>query len=256
MTHVLTELTNHVLYITLNRIEKHNAFDDTLIDTLQRTLDSALDDPKVRILALKANGRHFSAGADLAWMHRMASYTEAENLADAKRLARLLATLSDSPKPTLAIVQGAAYGGGAGLVAACDIALAGESALFCFSEVTLGLIPAVISPYVIRAVGERAASWLFMSGERLLAQRALTLNLIQHCVKDEDLLTYAIDYANQLVALPHQALYDCKSLVRSVAHCPIDETLQTTTASLIAKKRVSSEGQAGLKAFLHQHHRN
>ena len=255
MLDLLIELKDHVFFITLNRIEKHNAFDDSLITQLQKALDSALENKNVRVIVLKANGKHFSAGADLAWMQRMANYTEAENLADAKQLGRLLSTLSESPKPTLAIVQGAAYGGGAGLVAACDIAIAAESALFCFSEVKLGLIPALISPYVIRAMGERTASWLFMSAETLSAERALALNLIQYCIKDKDLLNYTVDYANKLAALPQQALRDCKSLVKTIAHCPINETLRTKTASLIAKKRVSTEGQAGLKTFLNKHHR-
>ena len=255
MLDLLTELKDHVFFITLNRIKKHNAFDDTLIAQLQQALDTAIDDTNVHVIVLNANGKHFSAGADLAWMQRMANYTEAENVADAKQLAHLLATLSESPKPTLAMVQGAAYGGGAGLVAACDIAIAADSACFCFSEVKLGLIPALISPYVIRAVGERTASWLFMSAETITAERALALNLIQACINDKDLLNYTVAYANKLAALPQEALRDAKLLVRTVVHCPIDEALQTKTASLIAKKRVSTEGQAGLNAFLNQHHR-
>ena len=165
MSDILSEVQGHVLLITLNRMSKHNAFDDTLLADLQRTLDSARDNPSVHVIILKANGRHFSAGADIAWMQRMADFSEAENLADAKGLARLMDSLYHHPKPTIAMVQGAAIGGGAGLVAACDIAIAADTAYFCFSEVKLGLIPAVISPYVIKAIGERTAVGLFMSAE-------------------------------------------------------------------------------------------
>ena len=165
MSDVLSELQEHVLLITLNRIKKHNAFDDTLLNDLQLILDHAQDNQQVRVIILKSNGRHFSAGADLAWMQRMATFSEEENLADAKRLAHLMYSLYNSKKPTIAMVQGAAMGGGAGLVAACDVAIASHTAHFCFSEVKLGLIPAVISPYVIKAIGARAATSLFMSAE-------------------------------------------------------------------------------------------
>ena len=256
MLNLLTEIKNQVFFMTLNRMEKHNAFDDELILTLQQALNDAIQNSDVRVIVLRANGKNFSAGADLAWMQRMASFTEAENLADAQQLANLLFTLYTCPKPTLAMVQGAAFGGGAGLVAACDIAIAADSARFCFSEVKLGLIPAVISPYVIRAIGERAATWLFMSAETIDAERAANLNLIQYHVKDEALLSYTMDYVTKLINLPAEALQDCKALVRTVTNNPIDTALQTKTAGLIAKKRCSAEGQAGLQAFLNKFHRN
>lgn len=256
MSDLIIELKGHIFCMTLNRVEKHNAFDDKLILSMQKALDEAIQNPDVRVILLKSNGKHFSAGADLAWMQRMASFTEAENLADAKQLARLLYTFSESPKPTIAMIQGAAFGGGAGLAAACDIAIAAENARFCFSEVKLGLIPAVISPYVIRAIGERSARWLFMSAETIDASRALQLNLIQQCISEENLLKHTLAYAQQLTELPQKALQDCKSLVSLIAPCAIDDVLQHKTASLIAKKRASVEGQAGLQAFLNKHQRN
>ena len=250
MSDVLSDRIGHVLFITLNRVNKHNAFDDALLVDLQQILDQAQADTEVRVIVLKANGRHFSAGADLAWMQRMAEFSEAENLADAQILARLMYSLYHSQKPTIAMVQGAAMGGGAGLVAACDIAIASVKARFCFSEVTLGLIPAVISPYVIKAIGERAATGLFMSAETFDAQRALELHLVTHCVADDELLSFTTEYANQMATKPTGAVQAAKSLVRNVAQKPINDQLLHQTAALIDKQRVSPEGQQGLKAFL------
>ena len=252
MTTLLSELQGHVYFITLNRTEKNNAFDDCLLNDLQKVLDHALANDDVRIIVLKANGAHFSAGADLAWMQRMAHFSEAENIADASVLARLMHTLYQSPKPTIAMVQGAAFGGGAGLVAACDIAIAANTARFCFSEVKLGLIPAVISPYVIQAIGEKAATALFMSAEQFTAQRAYELQLIHHCVPENDLLTYTLDFAKNMAQLAPHAVRASKALVREVKGKPIDETLLLRTATLIAKQRVSVEGQRGLNAFLNK----
>ncbi len=252
MTTLLNETQNHVHLITFNRIDKHNAFDDKLLACLQESLEKAIADPSVRVIVLKANGKHFSAGADLAWMQRMAQFSEAENLADANVLAHLMYTLHHSPKPTLAMVQGAAFGGGCGLVAACDIAIAATTARFCFSEVKLGLIPAVISPYVINAIGARAATALFMSAEIFDAKRAYALQLVQHCVPETALLAYALNYAQQIAQWAPKAVRASKALVRQVAGQPINEALQHLTATLIAKQRVSAEGQLGLQAFLNK----
>lgn len=252
MSDVLSELQQHVLLITLNRVSKSNAFDDVLLADLQLILDNAQNDPQVRVIVLKANGRHFSAGADIAWMQRMVQFSEEENLDDANVLARLMFSLHQSKVPTIAMVQGCAIGGGVGLVAACDIAIAARSASFCFSEVKLGLIPAVISPYVIKAIGERAATGLFMSAETFNAKRAVELQLVQHCVPDEELLPFTLDFAQKLAQWPPRAVSAAKSLVRQVASLPINEELQHITASLIAKQRVSTEGQQGLQAFLNK----
>ncbi|WED42259.1 enoyl-CoA hydratase-related protein [Legionella cardiaca] len=249
---LLSELHNHIFIITLNRVDKHNAFDDNLLATLQTTLDEAINNPLVRVILLRSNGRHFSAGADLGWMQRMAQFSEEENLRDAMVLARVMSTLNQSPKPTIAIVQGAAFGGGAGLAAACDITIAATTARFCFSEVKLGLIPAVISPYVVKAIGERAAKWLFITAETFDAEHAKQLGLVHHCVAENELWGFSLTFAEQMTKLAPLAVRDCKLLVTDVANKPIDEELLRYTATLIAKKRVSAEGQQGLHAFLNK----
>ncbi|WP_028387972.1 enoyl-CoA hydratase-related protein [Legionella fairfieldensis] len=252
MTDLLNELQGRIYIITLNRVSKHNAFDDHLLAALQCCLDEAINDSQVRVILLKANGRHFSAGADLAWMQRMAQFDETENINDALVLARVMRTLHQSPKPTIAMVQGSAFGGGAGLAAACDIAIASRSARFCFSEVKLGLIPAVISPYVVKAIGERTAKHLFMTAEVFDADYAKQLHLVQHCVADEELWPFTLNYAEQIAKLAPQAVSACKSLVDQVSEQPVNEDLMRQTAVLIAKKRVSAEGQQGLQAFLNK----
>lgn len=252
MNELLSEIQNNVFIITLNRVLKHNAFDDKLLEILLKTLVEAIENPDIRIIMLRANGQHFSAGADAAWMQRMAQFTEEENLADALVLARVMQTIYQSPKPTLAVVQGAAMGGGAGLVAACDIAIASESARFCFSEVKLGLIPAIISPYVVNAIGAKASKWLFTSAETINAPQAHALQLVQHVIADDKLMAFATDYAARLVKLAPQAMQESKQLVNRLSPVVIDDKLIYETAHLIAKKRVSAEGQKGLNAFLNK----
>lgn len=252
MANLLSERQESIQYLTFNKVNKFNAFDPALLQELQIQLEQANQDPKVRLIVLKANGPHFSAGADLTWMQAMATYTEEDNLADAKILAKLMYTLNQSHKPTIAAVQGAAFGGGAGLVAACDIAIAADNAKFCFSEVKLGLIPAVISPYVIQTIGPKAATWLFMSAETISAQRAYELNLVQHCVPSADLDEFIQNYVETMTKWAPQAIYDSKALVRRIHGKPITDELTNTTAALIAKKRVSAEGQIGLNAFLNK----
>lgn len=252
MSDLLFEIQEHLCLLTLNRVSKHNAFDNAVLAEMQTKLDAAIADPQVRVIIVKANGKHFSAGADLGWMQDMARFSEEENLNDAMVLARLMFTLNQSPKPTLAMVHGAAFGGGAGLATACDIAIAATSARFCFSEVKLGLIPAVISPYVVKAIGERSAKALFMSAEIFDANKALALGLVQHCVAEEELLEFTLNYAQQISHNAPEAVKASKNLATHVANQPINEELLYYTASLIAKKRVSPEGQQGLNAFLNK----
>ncbi|KTC73047.1 enoyl CoA hydratase/isomerase (crotonase) [Legionella birminghamensis] len=252
MSDLQCELKGRVFEISLNRIDKNNAFDDDLLKKMQTSLDESIQDPAVSVILLRANGRHFSAGADLQWMQRMAAFSQEENLADAMVLARLMHTLYSCPKPTVAVVQGAAYGGGAGLVAACDIAIAGHSARFCFSEVKLGLVPAVISPYVVRAIGERLTKWLFMSAEVFNGEQAKQYNLVHHYIDDYLLDSFALDYASKLSHLAPKAVVDCKPLIDWVASRTIDQQLIQETAAIIAEKRVSEEGQRGLHAFLNK----
>ncbi|HET8726942.1 MAG TPA: enoyl-CoA hydratase-related protein, partial [Alphaproteobacteria bacterium] len=179
---ILTDVTDGVATVTLNRPEVHNAFNDRVIAELTGTFSRLGADPTVRAVVLRASGKSFSAGADLGWMQRMAGYGFDENLADARQLAELMRTLNDLPKPTVALVQGAAFGGGVGLVACCDVALAADTATFCLSEVKLGLIPAVISPYVVQAIGARAARRYFLTAERFSALQAKALGLVHEVV--------------------------------------------------------------------------
>lgn len=252
MNDLLTEIQGQVCLLTLNRLKTHNAFDNHLLSEMQAQLEKAIDNPQVNVIILKANGKNFCAGADLAWMQSMVNFSEEENIQDAMTLARLLSTLHHSPKPTIAMVQGCAYGGGAGLIAACDMAIAASSARFCFSEIKLGLIPAVISPFVVQAIGERQAKGLFLTAEVFDAPRALNLNLINHIVSDDTLLEYTLNYAKTISQYSSEAATKCKTLTQYVANKTIDDQLSVYTATLIAQQRVSAEGQKGLKAFLNK----
>lgn len=238
--------------LTLNRPKLHNAFDDTLIANLTAELHRLSTDPAVRVLVLAANGQSFSAGADMHWMQRMAQYSEAENLDDARKLAELMRVLHDFPKPTVAKVHGAAFGGGVGLVACCDIAIASDKAAFCLSEVKLGLIPAVISPYVVRAIGERQARRYFLSAERFDAREARRIGLVHETVPADELDERVARVVDGLRENGPHALAAAKDLITRVASGPLDAALMEDTARRIAALRVSDEGQEGLDAFLNK----
>ena len=236
--------------IMLDRPEQHNAFDDSLIaELIQRLADLAADET-VRIVVLRARGKSFSAGADLNWMRRMADYDEAQNLADAMQLAELMRSLNALPKPTIARVQGAAFGGGVGLIACCDIALASARALFSLSEVKLGLIPAVISPYVVKAIGERAARRYMLSAERFDAQQAARLGLVHEIVDHDELDIRLDDMITTLLESGPAAQAAAKDLILDIAGKAVDPSLIENTARRIAKVRASDEGREGLNAFL------
>lgn len=240
-----------VATLTLNRAEKHNAFDDELIHLLKTALDHLAQDEAVRVLVLKATGKSFSAGADLNWMQRMANYSQAENLKDAEKLAHLMHRLYAFPKPTIAVVQGAVFGGGVGLVACCDIAIASTAASFCLSEVKIGLIPAVISPYVISAMGERASRYYFLTAEVFSALQAQQYGLVHTLTKPEELELKTTQLLHTLLKNSPAALTACKDLIQTVAaELHINTQLIQETTQRIAAIRVSSEGQEGLRAFL------
>lgn len=241
---------NQILTISLSRPECHNAFDDHLLKAMTTTIEELNNHENVRCVVIKAEGKHFCAGADLNWMQRMAKFSEAENLADSLILANAMQSIYQCPVPTICLVQGAAMGGGAGLVAACDIAIASDNARFCFSEVKLGLIPAVISPYVVEAIGPRMAKQLFYTAEKIDAQQAQAIGLVQQVVTDNELVRSGEAICDQIKANAPQAVRDCKQLVNLVKHQPIHSTILQKTAQLIAAKRVSNEGQKGLQAFL------
>ncbi len=235
--------------LTMTRADVHNAFDDAMIADLTEALETVGRDPSARALVLAAEGKSFSAGADLNWMKRMAGYGEAENLADAKALARLMQTLDRLPKPTIARVQGAAFGGGVGLVACCDIAIGTPAARFMLSEVKLGLVPGVISPYVVKAIGQRAARRYFLTAERFAAEEALRLGLLHRLVEVEALDLAVEEVLNALLLAGPAALAAAKDLLFSVDR-PIDAGVIENTATRIAAIRATEEGQEGLAAFL------
>ena len=245
-----TEIKNGVATIRMNRPEVHNAFDDALIAAMTAELRRLDQLPEARVIVLAANGKSFSAGADLNWMRRMAKYSQAENLRDAMALAGLMRTLDGVKKPTVARVQGAAFGGGVGLVACCDIAIASTEAAFSLSEVRLGLIPSVISPYVIAAIGEREARRYFLTAERFDAVEARRIGLV-HDVVDSGALDEAVaGIAGQLLRGGPQALAAAKKLIADVSRRSMDDALSAETARRIAAIRVESEGQEGLTAFM------
>ncbi|MCP5419475.1 MAG: enoyl-CoA hydratase/isomerase family protein [Gammaproteobacteria bacterium] len=236
--------------LILNRPELHNAFDDTLISTLTQELVRLDADPDVRLVVLGANGRSFSAGADLNWMRRMADYSYEQNLADARQLAELMRALNAMCKPTVAKVQGAALGGGVGLVACCDIAVATRTASFALSEVRLGLIPAVISPYVVAAIGGRQARRYFLSAERFDAAEAFRIGLVHQVVESADLDATVNAHCQTLLNNSPAALAAAKDLIRAVDGQPVEHALIEDTATRIARIRASSEGREGVSAFL------
>jgi len=242
--------------LTLNRPEIHNAFDDRLIAELTGTLRRLEADPAVRVLTLAAAGASFSAGADLGWMRRTAGSSEAENITDARALAELMRTLDTFAKPTVTLVQGATYGGGVGLVACCDMAIAAPEAVFCLSEVRLGLIPAVISPYVVRAIGVRASRRYVLSAERFGAEEALRLGLVHEVVPAAELAERGKRFCDGLLKNGPFAMATAKKLLAAVARRPIDASLLDDTAGRIAWIRAGAEGKEGVGAFLEKRRPN
>jgi methylglutaconyl-CoA hydratase len=241
-----------VARLTLDRPQTHNAFDDELIRELTAELDRLARDTRLRALVLSGAGASFSAGANANWMKRMAAATEAENQADSERLAALMRTLNFFPKPTIARVNGAAIGGGVGLVACCDIAIATDTAKFALSEVKLGLVPAVISPYVIAAIGARQARRLFVSAELIDAFEAQRIGLVHRTV-EAGLLDEAVERELDLLAKgAPQAQRAAKQLALAMSGMSKAKAMVTDleNAALIARLRVGAEGQAGLSAFL------
>ena len=239
-----------VATLTLDRPDKHNAFDDAIIAELDARLAEVAANEHVRVLVLAATGKSFSAGADLAWMQRMADYGEAENLADAAALAEMLRKLNDLPQPTIARVQGPAYGGAVGLVSCCDMAVGSPLARFCLSEVKIGLIPATISPYVIAAMGARAARRYFTTAEVIDAETAFELGLLSEVVGVDDLDDAVDSMVEALLGNGPRATRSAKRLVLDYNWRELDEGLIEDSCRRIADIRVSAEGQAGLKAFL------
>ena len=251
MSRVITEIDSRgVARVTINNPDKHNAFDDQVISQLTQAFAAISVNPDVRVMVLGSAGKNFSAGADLVWMQRMVNYSYEENLRDANAVALMLQTLNRMPQPTIARVQGAAFGGGVGLISCCDISIATTSANFALSEVKVGLVPATISPYVIAAIGQRAVRRYFVTAERFDAHRAMEIGLVNEVV-DAEQLDQEIDcLIDALLANGPQAIIAAKRLVFDIAGKPIDQQLIDSTCETIAAIRVSEQGQEGLQAFL------
>jgi methylglutaconyl-CoA hydratase len=239
-----------VAQVTLNRPEVRNAFNDEVIAELTQAFTELGQNKEVRAIVLAAVGPAFCAGADLNWMRRMADYTHAENLADAAQLAEMLHVIYTCPKPTVARIQGDVYAGGMGLVAACDMAVSVDTANYCLSEVKLGLYPATISPYVIRAMGARAAHRYFLTAERFDAVQALRIGFVHAVVSAEQLDAKVNEMTQALVSASPNAVQSCKTLLHDVAGQDIDAALIAQTVEGIATIRASAEGKEGVQSFL------
>ena len=244
------ERTGSVATVWMNRPEVHNAFNAALIADLTAAWQQLDTDDTVRVVILAGRGKSFSAGADLSWMQAAGQASVAENRADAQRLAVMLRTLAELNKPTIARVHGAALGGGLGLVAACDMAIATTEAVFATTEVRLGLTPATISPYVIRAIGARQAYRYFQTAERISATRAWQIGLVHDVVELTQLDTTLAAWVAALVQGGPQAQVAAKALIRAVADRPMSDALMADTARRIADLRATPEGREGLAAFL------
>jgi len=244
------DIEKHLAFVVLDRPDVHNAFNDELIAQVTDAFTELGRRDDIRVIVLKANGKSFCAGADLNWMKRMVQYSHEENLADAQAVGRMFLAIAKCPKPVIARVHGAALGGGAGLVAACDIGIAIESVQFGFTEVKLGIIPAIISPFVIGKIGPGRAREFFITGERFLAPVALSMGLIQHVVSHELALDALVDTKiSQILTSAPCAIAAAKELVFGVTGQPLEKALEFA-AQAIARSRAGSEGQAGMKAFL------
>lgn len=246
---VLVELRDAVARITLNRPEVHNAFNALLIAELTRAFEEVKADPSIRVVVLTGKGKSFCAGADLNWLREIIHYSFEQNLEESLQLAECLHTIFALPKPTVAMVNGTAIGGGNGLLAACDIAVAAEQAVFGLSEVKIGLVPAAISPYVMRKIGESRAREYFLTGKRIPASKAREIGLVNDVVPIEKLEDKVQELVGLLLTSGPEALARCKELIVKVPHLSLEEAKEFT-ARMIANLRISAEGQEGMAAFL------
>jgi methylglutaconyl-CoA hydratase len=250
------ERVDKVVTVRLNRPDKHNAFDETLIADLTQAFRHLAGDVAARAVVLAANGPSFSAGADLDWMKRMSALGREENERDSLLLADLMAAIDRCPKPVVGLIEGPAFGGGVGLVACCDIAIATTKASFCLSEVRLGLIPAVISPYVAAAIGPRACRRYFLTAEKFDAATAERLGLVHRVVAPDALADARDEIIGHLLKGGPSALAAAKDLIQRVSYAKIDEALRRDTAWRIADARASAEGKEGIAAFLEKRKSN
>ena len=249
MDEVLVEQDGAVLWVRLNRAEFHNAFTPGMVGALTAVFHTLPTRDDVRVVVLTGNGRSFCAGADLSFMRAAADFTFAENVADGEAIFDLMLAVDSCPKPVVGRINGAAIGGGVGLVACCDVAVVVERAQFAFSETRLGIVPAVISPFVLAKIGAGNGRELFLTGERFSADRARQIGLAQHVVAEEALDDAVADRVAQLLQAAPGAQAAAKSLIRMAAHQP-PEAMRELTARLIAERRASDEGREGMSSFL------
>ncbi len=245
-----------VAEVTLNIPDKHNAFDEEVIQSLTHLFTKVSKREDIKVLVLSAQGESFSAGADIAWMQRMLHYSKEDNIKDANHLAQMLKTLNFLPQPTIAKIQGSAFGGAVGLISCCDIAISSDHAFFCFSEVKLGLIPATISPYIINAIGQKSCRRYFLTAEHFSAETAKNLGLINEVVPLEMLEETTNKIIKNIINNGPQSTRQAKLLALELANQNIDDDLCTITSEKIAAIRVSTEGQEGLNAFLEKRRPN
>jgi methylglutaconyl-CoA hydratase len=243
-------LPHNVAKLTLNRPDVHNAIDEMMVEQLLNHFKKLSNKPEIRVILLTAVGKTFCAGIDLKWVQKTATYSQEENIKDAQLLAQLLETINSCPKPTIALIQGAAYGGGIGLIAVCDIAIAVEDAYFCMPEVKRGIIPAVVGPYVVNAIGQRQARRYMLTAERINAHEAFHLGLIHEVVGEEELEAISKVFIMDILEGSPQALEAAKDLIRFVSSRPIDAQVQREVAQRIAEIRTSVDAQEGIQAFL------
>jgi methylglutaconyl-CoA hydratase len=238
-----------VLWVTFNRPEVHNAFNAEALLELTETFERVKDDETVRVIVLTGEGKSFCAGADINWLREIIHYSFDQNLEESLQLAEVLHKIYTLPKPTLAMVNGSAIGGGTGFLSVCDIAVASEEAKFGLSEVKIGLVPAAISPYVIKKIGESKAREYFLSGQRISAQRAAEIGLINEVVPKEKLAERIEELIEQLLASGPEAIASCKELILNVPRLSLED-VKEYTARMIANLRISEEGQEGMSAYL------
>ncbi len=249
MPSVLIDHDGPVLRLTLNRPDVRNAFDEEVIESLSAAIVHAGEDRTIRAIVVAGNGKAFCAGADIGWMAKAIAYSRQENLSDAEDLARLLERLDTLPVPVIGRIQGSALGGGVGLAAICDIAIAAEDAVFALSEVKLGILPAVVAPYVLRKIGISAARELFLTGARFGAARAREIGLVHEVVPAAELDAAVARRIDEVLTAGPQGIAKAKALIREISGAHPEDVIGITT-NAIASQRVSDEGQEGLRAFL------
>ncbi len=243
------DFKDRVAWVFLNRPQVHNAFNSTMISELLRVFRAVKEDDRLRVAVLTGIGKSFCAGADLNWMREVVNYSFEQNLEESRQIADLHELIYTLPKPTVAMVNGTAIGGGTGFLSACDIAVAAEEAKFGLSEVKLGLVPAAISPYVVRKIGESHARRYFLTGTRICASRACEIGLVNEVVSLDELEATVNSIVEQLLTSGPEALTNCKDLLFQVPRMDMEEAKEYT-ARMIANLRISAEGQEGMAAFL------